>query len=402
MHLQKLYKLLGLLLWTLGWVSCGCYDPTPAFPLPKLDGKITELEQAFTNIKASIERTVSATEYDTTSFSFEVTSSKSTLFALYHTAKHQDPSRPGASSVNGTSAYRIASCTKVFTVLAILQQHAKGALHLDDAVNKYLPELEEKQSGTLPWHDITLRALGSQLSGIPGDLLQVDLINSRHNPEDLGLPPKSRKGLPTCGEYASFTKICEKDDLIRELRKGKPTFAPAQQSSYCNVGFEILGLVLEKVTKQPYSEYIHSMLKELNIEGIKFDKPADGIAVLPANETSYWDVEMGVQNPSARQLVLRRTLSLTSEQHRRPVQRLFRPLQVPSVCAYALQRHHHWGLELATSRLLQLRHQFLLWYALGDIPQRRYSQAFAEARVVRDQRRRCTRLQLDHHDGAGV
>ena len=365
--------------------NCECYNPSPAFPLPKLAASNPELEQAFNNIKASIDKAVTSSKYDKTSFSLEVTTSKETLFALHRTAQQQDPSRPGATVVNGTSAYRIASCTKVFTVLGILQQHAKGTLHLDDVVQKYLPELSKKQTGTLPFHDITLRALGSQLSGIPGDFFQSDLINEFPNPEVFGLPPKSRKGLPTCDEYSSFTKPCGRNDLIEELRKGKPTFAPAQQPSYCNIAFEILGLVLEKVTKKSYSKYINSMLKELGINGITFDKPSDDIAVLPANETVYWDIEMGVQNPSV-------TLSLSSihfhqiqliiKQHWRPLQRLFRPLKVPPLCSYALQRHHHWRSKLVSSIILQLRYEFLLRHALGDLPKCQHPPQFTKTRNI--------------------
>lgn len=297
MHLPRRLEILSLVISSLTLINCACYDPSPAFPPPNYGTPSYDLKEAFDNVTSVIEKTFASPEYDTTSFSLEVTSSKETLFTLYHTAKVKDPIRPGAPSVNGTSAYRIASCTKVFTVLGILQQHAKGNLHLDDALNKYLPELEKKQTGTLPWHDITLRALGSQLSGIPGDLFQSDLLNDIPDPGMFGLPPKSRKGLPTCDEYSFYTRPCEKEDLIEALRAEFPTFAPAQQPSYCNVGFEILGLVLEKVSKMPYSKYIHNMLKELDIEGITFDKPDDDIAVLPASQSGFWDVEEGVQRP---------------------------------------------------------------------------------------------------------
>jgi CubicO group peptidase (beta-lactamase class C family) len=65
--------------------------------------------------------------------------------------------------VDGDSQYRIASITKVFTTLGLLYQHAAGNLSLDDAVDKYIPELKESDKGELPWKDITLRMLASQL-----------------------------------------------------------------------------------------------------------------------------------------------------------------------------------------------------------------------------------------------
>jgi CubicO group peptidase (beta-lactamase class C family) len=293
MHLPRVTSILSLFLSSVKLIHCSCNDPFPAFPPPKLHPPSNELKQALKYIEALVEEKASPSQYDTTSFSLEITSSQSALWEYHHTGRTLSPTRPGATSVNGSSFYRIASITKVFTVLSILQQHAKGTLRLDDSVSQYLPEL----SGTLPWHDITLRALGSQLSGIPGDLFQSDIINDFADPTMLGLPPKSRKGLPTCDEYSLFTRACDEKDLIEQLRKQTPIFAPAQQPSYCNIGFEILGLVLEKVTGMRFSEYVHVMLKKIDIEGITFDKPDDEVGVLPAGGTKYWDVEMGVQRP---------------------------------------------------------------------------------------------------------
>ena len=67
------------------------------------------------------------------------------------------------TSVDGDSQYRIASITKSFTILGLLYQHALGNLHLDDSIDKYIPELKEPDKGELPWKDITLRSLASQL-----------------------------------------------------------------------------------------------------------------------------------------------------------------------------------------------------------------------------------------------
>jgi CubicO group peptidase (beta-lactamase class C family) len=97
------------------------------------------------------------------SFSIEVTSGDDTLWTDYHTAKQRDDERPGVVRVDGNSQYRIASITKVFTTLGVLYQHAAGNLSLDGTIDKYISELTEPDSGKLPWKDITLRSLASQL-----------------------------------------------------------------------------------------------------------------------------------------------------------------------------------------------------------------------------------------------
>jgi CubicO group peptidase (beta-lactamase class C family) len=92
-----------------------------------------------------------------------VTSADATLWTKYHSSQQHDEERPGVTSVDGDSQYRIASITKVFTTLGLLHQHASGSLSLDDPVDKYIPELKESDKGELPWKDITLRTLASQL-----------------------------------------------------------------------------------------------------------------------------------------------------------------------------------------------------------------------------------------------
>ena len=146
-------------------MNAACYDPSPAFLPPAYHSTDPILLEAFNRVQGSLTSFITSPEYNTTSFSVQVTSTQSTLWSFYHTALDRNSSRPGAKEVQGDSAFRIASITKTFTTLALLQLHKAGKLALDDPVINYLPEL----TGTLPWKDITLRILASQLSGIPRD-----------------------------------------------------------------------------------------------------------------------------------------------------------------------------------------------------------------------------------------
>jgi CubicO group peptidase (beta-lactamase class C family) len=147
--------------------SARCYEPTIAHPLPEYDPNDALLKHAFAELNTAIISAASAPEFSTTSFSVQITSSKETLWSKHHTANERNASRPDIPEVNGDALYRIASITKTFTVLGILYQEKAGNLSLDEPVNKYIEELREDQKGTLPWKDITLRSLASQLSGIP-------------------------------------------------------------------------------------------------------------------------------------------------------------------------------------------------------------------------------------------
>lgn len=210
-----------LLLCSFLWVTLAharCYGRSPAHPLPDYNLNNALLTRAFQLIDVAIDALIADTKYDTTSFSIEVTSSKESLWSRHHTARERNSSRPDIPTVNGDALYRIASITKSFTTLGILQQHAAGNLSLDDPVDKYIKDLKGEQKGSIPWKDITLRSLASQLSGIPRDFAQGDLINHPdgllHGPIDLGFPPVPRVGLPNCDEYSSnYDRICKESGM---------------------------------------------------------------------------------------------------------------------------------------------------------------------------------------------
>lgn len=153
---------------TLAQSSCDA--PSPAFPLPDFNNHGPALTETTHQIIFALKSIISKPEYNTTSFSVEITSQFKSLKSLQHTARERsDLFGGGAKIVNNDTRYRIASMTKPFTVLALLKLQKAGKLNLDDPVLKYLPGLEDGQTGTLPWHDITVRALMSQQAGITRD-----------------------------------------------------------------------------------------------------------------------------------------------------------------------------------------------------------------------------------------
>jgi CubicO group peptidase (beta-lactamase class C family) len=95
---------------------------------------------------------------------------------------HYTPSGAGLPNstrqVDGDTIYRVASITKTVTVLALLQLQQAGLLSLEDPVTKWVPELAAAANASglrdssiehVAWHEITLGALASQLSGILRD-----------------------------------------------------------------------------------------------------------------------------------------------------------------------------------------------------------------------------------------
>ncbi|KAK4653981.1 hypothetical protein QC762_400090 [Podospora pseudocomata] len=119
----------------------------------------------------------------------------------------------GTEEVTADTVYRIGSCTKLFTVLSLLQQ---TKIRWDEPVTRYLPELEENQvHGTeieaVQWQHVTIGALASHVSGIGRDLA-FDLANFPSFPaEKMGLPPLQEKTRARHCSGLGNTTACEEE-----------------------------------------------------------------------------------------------------------------------------------------------------------------------------------------------
>jgi CubicO group peptidase (beta-lactamase class C family) len=305
-------SILLTLLNLIPFILAKCSTQSPFYPPPTYNRQSSEIWDALSKVEASLSTLVhNSNDLNTSSYSIEITSSQSTLWSTFHTAKDKNLTRPGAERVDETSRYRIASISKVFTVLGILQQHAAGNLSLDDTVDKYIPQLHSSHhhrsgsTGSIQWDKITLHSLAGQLSGLPRDWAQGDLLMDPDlvDPTTIGLLPISSSSreisdLSKCDLYNDY-KPCTAQELLDNLIMRPALFAPNTKSTYSNIAFELLGLVLANVTGSPYEEYITtSILHRLGMSQTSFAKPPNKVAVLSKGNAWYFDVDEGVQNPT--------------------------------------------------------------------------------------------------------
>jgi hypothetical protein len=116
----------------------------------------------------------------------------------------------------------------------------------------------------------------------------------------MGLPPSSNDWLPSCFGWSNYTKPCQDSDMYDALSRQKATFVPNQQASYSNEGFDLLGMVVAEVSGMDYSDYVtkHILDKYAISSGATFNKPSDSHAVLPLNNSFYWDVDLNLHRPA--------------------------------------------------------------------------------------------------------
>jgi CubicO group peptidase (beta-lactamase class C family) len=132
------------------------------------------------------------------------------------------------SPVDTGTVFRIASMTKSFTAVAILQLRDAGKLSLDDPAERYVPELAGLHYPTTDSPKITIRHLLSHSTGFPED-----------NP---------------WGDR----QLADTDEQMAEMmRSGIPfSTAPGTNYEYSNYAFAILGRIVAKVSGVPYPRYI--------------------------------------------------------------------------------------------------------------------------------------------------
>lgn len=125
--------------------------------------------------------------------------------------------------VTSDTLFEIGSISKSFTAIACLQQVQAGRLDLDAPVTEYLPWFEV---GSCYQQPVTIHHLLSHTSGL------VNLIDT---------VPNSRF-------------------QVWQLRNTELGFAPGEHFAYSNMGYVVLGYVLEQVTNLPYPEIIRTQI----------------------------------------------------------------------------------------------------------------------------------------------
>jgi CubicO group peptidase (beta-lactamase class C family) len=128
-----------------------------------------------------------------------------------------------------------AAITKLFTSVAVLQQVGKGALDLETSIHHYVD-----LAGTTIGTDVTLLHLLTHTSGIADDADE----EAGEDYADLW------------AQRPSYS-VMETKDFLPQFAHKPPLAAPGVQCRYCNVGYILAGLALEKVTGQPYRQYVY-------------------------------------------------------------------------------------------------------------------------------------------------
>lgn len=144
------------------------------------------------------------------------------------------------------TVYRIGSLSKVITATEIMRLHQSGKINIDHPVSDYITDFSIKSrfDNTGP---ITLRALLSHHSGLPSDIIAGMWVQ---HPASL----------------AELTHAISNESLASP---------PGTQYKYSNIGFSLLGRVIEIAENRPFSSAIgENLLQPLGMYSSAFELKA--------------------------------------------------------------------------------------------------------------------------------
>lgn len=157
-----------------------------------------------------------------------------------------------AGEANAQTPFAWFSITKLFTATAILQLAEQGRIDLDAPASRYLPDVRLIREG----REATVRDLLSHASGLP-------------NP------------VPITWIHLASEPAPSLDDMIRLHIGSEPKldFVPGSRHAYSNLGYLLLGRMVERVTGQVYPRYVEDkVLAPLGCRDAGFAVPADRAA----------------------------------------------------------------------------------------------------------------------------
>jgi CubicO group peptidase (beta-lactamase class C family) len=122
--------------------------------------------------------------------------------------------------------FRIASHSKTFTGTAVMQMVEQGRLRLDDSARSHVPELADSAMGA-----VTVRELLAHGSGMIRD-----------------------------GDDCSFWSLDrpfpDRAEILNTIRDHGKVLDPNEHFKYSNIGYSLLGLIIEAASGIPYRAYV--------------------------------------------------------------------------------------------------------------------------------------------------
>ena len=150
-----------------------------------------------------------------------------------------------------STKFRLGPITQQFTAMAILELEEAGKLDVQDSVCKYIPECPND------WQEVKIVNLLTHTSGIP--------------------------------DFTDYEKTCVMPTTVPELlarfEKKPLEFKPGEKLKYSSSGYQVLGAVIENVSREPYAKYLAQHIFEpLEMRDTGYDSAT---RIIPQRASGY-------------------------------------------------------------------------------------------------------------------
>jgi CubicO group peptidase (beta-lactamase class C family) len=158
----------------------------------------------------------------------------------------------GSARPDADTSFRIGSVTKSFAAMAIVKLRDEGKLSLDDPAERYVADLAKVRGLAKGSPPITIRHLLTMTSGFAYD--------DTWGPVSYGY---------------------DRRQLSRFFDEGVTLASqPGERYAYSNLGYAILGLIVESVSRQPFRDYVtRNVLEPLGMSSTGWTPRSRGMAV---------------------------------------------------------------------------------------------------------------------------
>ncbi len=165
-------------------------------------------------------------------------------------------------TVDRHTMFELGSTTKAFTGLGILKLEREGLIKDDDPVTKYISWFKPQYKGSDVV--ITINQLMNHSSGIPVYTISL---------------------LPEGDE-----KKTSLEETVKKISNIKLNNAPGEVYNYATINYDVLALIIEKVTGQKYEDYItDTVLHEAEMSESFFrTKESDPERIIPGRKAGFF------------------------------------------------------------------------------------------------------------------
>ena len=150
--------------------------------------------------------------------------------------------------IDADTIFGMASVTKSFVALSVMQLCEQGLMDLDDPVSKYIPEFTNKNQKTVRVRHFLNHSAGFYPTG---------RIQIKETAAEYGFSEEKEGDLAFVTELADIGVKLVAEQLDEQVLGVGLSGAPGTYMSYCNDGFGLLGEMVRRVSgEKSFSDYV--------------------------------------------------------------------------------------------------------------------------------------------------